>query len=230
MEAKKTPKANLENKKGLFVQVGFVVTLLALLVAFNWKTYERNDFEEQVRKGGTEIVETIIPTTELLPPEPPKVEIQMSTDAVEIRDDNNVEGPELANVNAEDTGGPVVTDLPRPQPIIEEPEEVDDTPFQIVQNMPEFKGGYGELQNYLAANLIYPQLAKETGIQGKVYITFIVEKDGSISNARVIRDIGGGCGAEALRVIQSMPKWESGKERGKPVRVEINLPISFTLQ
>ena len=86
------------------------------------------------------------------------------------------------------------------------------------------------MYEYLYANIKYPQVAKENNITGRVYLTFVVEKDGSIANPKILRDIGGGCGNEALRVIKSMPKWSPGKQRGKAVRVQFNLPVVFDLQ
>jgi protein TonB len=88
----------------------------------------------------------------------------------------------------------------------------------------------GELMKYLSENIKYPPLAKESGIQGRVFINFVVEPNGSISNVKVLRGIGGGCDEEAVRVVEKMPKWSPGKQRGKPVRVSYNLPVKFTLQ
>jgi len=96
--------------------------------------------------------------------------------------------------------------------------------------MPEFPGGMAALMKYLAENIKYPSLAKESGIQGRVFINFVVEPDGAISNVKVLRGIGGGCDEEAVRVVERMPKWSPGKQRGKPVRVSYNLPVKFTLQ
>jgi TonB family protein len=101
--------------------------------------------------------------------------------------------------------------------------------FIVVESMPEFPGGDKALYKYLADSLHYPRAAIENNIQGRVFVTFIIEKDGSISNVRVLRGIGGGCDEEALRVVQNMPKWIPGKQRGKPVRVQYNLPIKFSL-
>ena len=112
----------------------------------------------------------------------------------------------------------------------EETEEEDVQIFTVVENDPEFPGGRESLYKYLCDNIKLPQLARDNNITGKVYVTFVVERDGSISNPRILRDIGGGCGAEAVRVIKSMPKWIPGKQRGKPVRVQFNLPVSFNLQ
>ena len=109
-------------------------------------------------------------------------------------------------------------------------EDEDDRVFSVVEQDPEFPGGMEALYRYIAENIKYPQLARDNGITGKVYVTFVVEKDGSISLPRILRDIGGGCGAEAVRVVKAMPKWKPGKQRGKPVRVQFNLPVNFTLQ
>jgi protein TonB len=116
-------------------------------------------------------------------------------------------------------------------PIEVEEEVVEEAPiFTVVESMPEFKGGMQQLYEYLGNNIKYPVMAKESGIQGKVYVTFVVERDGSITDVRVLRGIGGGCDEEAVRVVQSMPNWTPGMQRGKPVRVQYNLPVRFTLQ
>jgi len=104
-----------------------------------------------------------------------------------------------------------------------------ETVFAIVEQMPQFIGGNKELHKYLQKNLKYPQTAKEAGIQGTIHISFIVEETGEVSNAKVVRGIGGGCDEEALRVIESMPVWSPGLQRGKPIRVQFNMPIVFTL-
>ncbi|MBR6440933.1 MAG: energy transducer TonB, partial [Bacteroidales bacterium] len=108
---------------------------------------------------------------------------------------------------------------------IEEEEEV----FMVVENDPEFPGGMEAMMKFLAENIVYPQEAKDNNIQGRVFVSFVVEKDGSISNIKVIRDIGGGCGAEVVRVVKLMPKWKPATQKGKPVRVQFNLPVQFTI-
>ena len=102
--------------------------------------------------------------------------------------------------------------------------------FMVVESMPEYPGGESSLYKYLAENIKYPQMAKESGIQGRVFVTFVVERDGRVTDVRVLRGIGGGCDEEAIRVVQNMPKWTPGKQRGKSVRVQYNLPVKFTLQ
>lgn len=101
--------------------------------------------------------------------------------------------------------------------------------FTIIEEMPDFPGGTQKLSEYLAKNIKYPQLAKECGIQGRVFVNFVVEPDGSVSNVNVMRSLGGGCDEEAMRVVKSMPKWKPGKHRGKPVRVSYILPVNFRL-
>lgn len=108
-------------------------------------------------------------------------------------------------------------------------EESESPVFTIVEMMPKYPGGDKEMYAFLANNIKYPAYAKENGITGTVFITFVVENNGKISNAKILKDIGGGCGYEALRVVNSMPKWKPGKQGGKPVRVQFNLPLNFTL-
>ena len=106
---------------------------------------------------------------------------------------------------------------------------IEDEVFVLVEDDPEFPGGMKALYKFLQDNVQYPRLALENSIEGKVYVTFVVEEDGSITNPRLLRDIGGGCGREAIRVVKMMPKWKPGKKSGKPVRVQFNLPVTFTL-
>lgn len=112
----------------------------------------------------------------------------------------------------------------------EEEEEEEEEIFQVVESDPQFPGGAEAMYRYVSQNMRYPQLARENGISGRVYVTFVVEKDGSLSGVRVLRDIGGGCGHEAVRIVKSMPRWIPGKQRGKNVRVQYNLPVNFSLR
>lgn len=112
----------------------------------------------------------------------------------------------------------------------EEEDEGEVQPFVVVEQDPEFPGGMDSLNAWIVRNLRYPEQARKENITGKVYVTFVVEKDGSISNPKILRYIGGGCEAEAVRVVKNMPRWNPGKQRGKPVRVQFNLPINFSLK
>ena len=109
-------------------------------------------------------------------------------------------------------------------------DDVDDAVFVVVEKSPEFPGGNDSLYAFIGRNIKYPEMAKKNKIEGRVFVTFVIEKDGQVSSAKLLRDIGGGCGEEALRVVNSMPKWKPGTQRGNPVRVQFNLPIMFQLQ
>ena len=112
----------------------------------------------------------------------------------------------------------------------EEDAPIEEKTFLVVDEMPEFIGGEKAMYNYIAKNISYPVKAKEAGVTGRVFVSFIIEKDGSISKVEVMRGIGSGCDKEAVKVISSMPKWKPGKQRGKEVRVQYRMPINFLLQ
>jgi len=123
------------------------------------------------------------------------------------------------------------TEMEEYVPVIEEEEEiVEEKIFLVVEQMPSFPGGEAKMYGYIGKNIEYPRIAKESGISGRVFVTFVVEKDGTVTDVQILRGIGGGCDEEAVRVIKSMPKWKPGKQRGKPVRVQYRMPIKFTLQ
>jgi protein TonB len=106
----------------------------------------------------------------------------------------------------------------------------DTSVLVVVEEAPEFQGGDQARIDYLIKNINYPKKARKEGIQGTVYITFIVEKDGKVSNVRILRGIGGGCDEESLRVVKNMPRWKPGRQKGKNVRVQYNMPIKYTLE
>lgn len=228
MEAKKTPKADLENKKSLFVEIGLVVTLAASLVAFNVKSYDVEKSEVVERQAVEEIEEVIINTAEELPPPPPPEPIQVQTEMVIVEDDADIE-VEVGLIDVSDDANAAMEDY-TPVVVEDEVAEVEEEVFVFVEENPSFPGGDEKRLEFLRKNIKYPQLAKDNNITGRVFIKFVVEKDGSITNVRVVRDIGGGCGDEAVRVVKSMPKWNPGKQRGQPVRTEFNLPVIFNLQ
>ena len=109
-------------------------------------------------------------------------------------------------------------------------DDVDDAVFVVVEKSPEFPGGDDSLYAFIGRNIKYPEAAKKNKIEGRVFVTFVIEKDGQVSDAKILRDIGGGCGEEAIRVVNIMPKWKPGTQRGNPVRVQFNLPIMFQLE
>lgn len=120
--------------------------------------------------------------------------------------------------------------IEQPTQPIEETIVPDDSIYNIVEVMAEYPGGFEKMAEFLGKNIVYPEEAKEKNIQGTVLVSFVVEKNGKITDAKVVRSIGGGCDEEALRVVNAMPKWKPGKQNGKNVRVQFALPIKFKLQ
>lgn len=170
------------------------------------------------------------------PPPPPEVLVQKIVfTAPVVVEDTTIE---VNMANMDDLNKKGNTEAPTEDVVVEVKDEapkVIETPvqqeiFTVVEEQPGYPGGEEARISFLQQNIKYPEEAKEIGIQGKVFVTFVVEVDGSITDVRVLRGIGGGCDEEAIRVVKSMPKWVPGKQRGVPVRVQFNLPIKFTLQ
>ncbi len=228
MEAKKTPKADLEKRRGLYLEIGLVVILALALVAFNIKSYDKEVKEVNTRVAQSEIDAEVLntPPEELPPPPPPEQEI-VATDLKVVENDEQPIN-EVGLINADDNANKAQETFVKVE-VKEEEEVVEEEVFLVVEDDPEFPGGLSALSQYLASNIKYPQLAKENNITGKVFVSFVVEKDGSVGQVKILRDIGGGCGAEAVRVVKAMPKWKPGKQRGKPVRTQFNLPVDFSL-
>jgi periplasmic protein TonB len=227
MDPKKSPKADLESKRIIFTEIGLIIGLALMLVAFEWKTYDKTTVEV-IQRQAEDVTEEIIPITEqkIKPPPPAPVQqvvkINIVEDDVQVDDDINIDVEADQNTEVQEYVAPVK---------VEEEESAEEAQiFMVVESMPEYPGGEPALYQFLSENIKYPQMAKESGIQGRVFVTFVVERDGRVTDVRVLRGIGGGCDEEAIRVVQSMPKWTPGKQRGKSVRVQYNLPVKFTLQ
>ena len=226
MEEKKSPKANLENKKLMFMQIGLIISLLIAWLAFEHKSYDKRQIDESLLNREVVLDEEMVEITKQEEQKPQPVEAPQQTTQLEIVDDD-VETEDL-NINAEVEQNEVIEEYVAPE-VVEE-EVVEQEIFQIVEEMPAFPGGEQKLMEYVGKNIKYPQIARETGIQGRVFIGFVVEPDGSVSNVKLLRGIGGGCDEEAMRVVKSMPKWKPGKQRGKAVRVSYQIPVFFKLQ
>jgi periplasmic protein TonB len=228
MEVRKSPKADLERKRFVFLEIGLIVALGLIFLAFNWKSYEKTR-ENLTSRVVINEPEEMIPITEQQPPEPPKVEIPKLSTLIKIVEDN-VEVEDDFKIDAEaDDNTEIPDQMPLPVQKEEEPEAEQEI-FLVVESPPAYPGGDKSMYEYLANNLKYPLQAKEANISGKVFLTFVVERDGSITDVKLLRGIGGGCDEEAIRVVSNMPQWTPGKQRGKPVRVQFNLPINFILQ
>lgn len=230
MEIKKTPKADLENKKSTWLLVGYVIVLAFMFVAFEWT---KRDVKIDTSQAVTDLVfeeEIEIPITEQpeqLPP-PPQEAPSIAETLTIVDDDTEVE--ETAIASTEETGQAM--EIKYVAPTVEEEEDPEEqTIFEVVEQMPEFpNGGMAGLMQFLSKNIKYPTIAQENGTQGRVTVQFVVNKDGSIVDAKVLRGVDPYLDKEALRVINSMPKWKPGMQRGKPVRVKYTVPVMFRLQ
>lgn len=226
MEIKKSAKANLDDKKLTFTLIGLVVALFIVWRVFEYRSYDKQEYEAftrtvEVMDEEMEITKQEQPKPQVQAPKPQVTQIQVVEDDTEVED---------IDINAEVDQDEVIEVYVYEAPEIEEEEIVEEEVFLSVEENPEFPGGTAKLLEYVQKNLKYPMMARESDIQGRVFVGFVVEKDGSISNVKVLRGIGGGCDEEAVRVVQSLPKFKPGKQRGNPVRVQYTLPIVFKLQ
>ncbi len=228
MELKKSEKADLESRKGIFFQIGLVFAMAVILVAFEWKSYDALDISTMGdQRSLNEVEELATITQQNTPPPPPpppapSMVLNIVENTAEIDDDISIDAEADENTLVEEYKAPVMKQVE--EEVVEEQEI-----FMVVENAPAFPGGDVARMKFLQDNIKYPQMARESGIQGTVYVTFVVERNGNVTDVKILRGIGGGCDEEAVRVVQNMPKWEPGKQRGKPVRVQFNMPIKFTL-
>ncbi len=227
MEQKKSDKANLESKRGLFLQIGLVIVLGIMLAAFEWSS--KPNMENTLGElADMDLEEEIIPITREQevkpppPPPPPKVTevLNIVEDDVEIEDELIIEDAEAD----QDMEIEIVE--------FEEEEEVaEEEVFFIVEDMPSFQGkGQEGFREWIAKNLRYPEIAAENGISGKVYVQFAVNSKGNVVDAVVVRGVDPALDKEAIRVVMDSPKWTPGKQRGKAVKVQFTFPINFVLQ
>ena len=229
MEIKKTPRADLENKKSTWLLVGYVIVLAFMFIAFEWT---KRDIKIDTSQAITDLVfeEEIIPITEqpeqAAPPPPPAAPPIAETLTI-VEDDADVEETTIAT--SEETNQAV--EIKYVPVAVEEEEPEEQTIFEVVEQMPEFpNGGMAGLMQYLSKNIKYPTIAQENGTQGRVTVQFVVNRDGSIVDAKVLRGVDPYLDKEAIRVISSMPKWKPGMQRGKAVRVKYTVPVMFRLQ
>lgn len=224
MEAKKTRKADLESKRILFLEIGFVVVLGVVLAAFEWSSRPKENqmFNQSLEDVGEEEIIPITRQQEKPPPPPPAppqvFELNIVDDDVEIEDQL-----ELDDMEADDNLAMEFVPI--------EEEEDEEVAFIIVEDMPKFQGGdQNTFRAWIQSNLKYPEIAAENGISGKVFVNFVVNKNGEVVDAKVVRGVDPSLDQEALRVVRSSPKWTPGKQRGKPVKVQFTFPIVFVLQ
>jgi len=230
MEQRKTEAANLENKKGFFLEIGLAVTLLAFLGIFEWSTKVEKAEELVGNQTAVEEVEEIMITRQedlqVPPPPPPK---QQVAEILEILDDK-VEVEDIAPIEELDDEDKVDYSAPVEEIVQEEEKPEEPEIFFIVEEMPQFPGGETALRKYIAENVRYPEMAKENDIQGTVYVRFVVDEKGKVTNVELLRGVDPLLDKEALRVVSSLPNWKPGKQRGKAVKVSHSVPIKFALK
>ncbi|HAS46643.1 MAG TPA: energy transducer TonB [Microscillaceae bacterium] len=228
MEAKKNTQVDLHKKKGLFFSIGLVVTCMFIISAFEWKSYtEVAKVDIQNDETFEEMID--IPITQIQ--EPPKPVIQQP-EVVEVPDEEEIDDEIEVNLDVE------IKDIVTPAPVIKPKkktppkiiEEKEEKIFLISETQAMPKGGISAFYKYIGENLDYPAQARRMSIEGTVVLQFIVEKDGSLTDFKVLKSVGGGCDEEAIRVLKKSPKWSPGKQRGVPVRVRRSIPIRFTLR
>lgn len=229
METKKSAKADLEKGKSISLLMGLVVAMAILFVSFEWGTRDIKLLAND-RDGGIEWVdETPITMPEQAPPPPPPPPQTVVADVLTIVDDNvNIDNVDI--VTTEDTPNTAQPNTYVPPTDTNDEEADASTIFVIVEDMPKFPGGETELLRFVNKSIKYPVIAQENGIQGRVICSFVVNRDGSVVDAEVLRGVDPSLDREAVRVINTMPNWEPGKQRGKPVRVKYTIPITFRLQ
>ena len=222
MEPKKNKKADLEKMYRLFLNVGLCTSLMLVILAFEWPAYRHGGIVDL--NPGVDFYEPIIeiPPTDQPPPPPPKIqlpEIIVVENEVEIEEEIEV----IIDVE--------VTELTVIEDIVSKPkdEEVDEV-VDFVENYPEFPGGMKAFYKYVSDNMKYPSQARKMGVEGRVFIQFVVDEKGNLSEVKAIKGIGAGCDEEAERVLRESPKFIPGRQRGRPVKVRMVMPIVFKLQ
>ena len=228
MEIKKNPQVDLQNKRFLFLEIGFAVALLATIGALCYTARENKI--EQIQQEVTIVEEEITEITrqDVKQPEPiRRTEIKVFSDALSIvTNDEKI----TTDVNFDEFSEDMAIDVIPVKPVVEEVID-DDQPFMKVEKMPSFRGGdLMTFRNWVMERIRYPQIAQENGIQGRVLLSFVVERDGTLTNIQVLQTPDSSLSDEAIRVLKTSPKWTPGKQRNQAVRVKYTLPIDFRIQ
>lgn len=227
MEPKKTPQADLSKKSFLFFNIGLTISLGIAIMAFNYRVYDDTSAKDLAQNQA--IIDEILepPVTEQTPP-PPQQIIQQP-EIVEVPNETKIEEDIQVNMDIETHMDQQMAEL---APVVQAAEEEKEDPHQIFVVVEETAvpiGGMGAFYEFVKENLKYPAQARRMDIEGKVFVEFVVEKDGSITDVKTVKGIGAGCDEEAIRVLTASPKWKAAKQRGKAVRQRMVLPITFKM-
>ena len=229
MEVKKSPKVDMNNYKMLFIEAGLVIALLVTIGAFEHQTREKK--ENTLTAENSEVVEDeIIPITQDTPPPPPETpKIPVLSDQIDIVDDNIKVDDNILNLEDDANLGVEIMDYV--EEVQEEVVEEEAIPFALVEEKPKFQGGDANtFAAWVSKHLDYPEIAKENGVSGRVMVQFTVNPNGTVSNVTVVRGVDPSLDKEAIRVIQSSPKWTPGKQRDRAVKVTYLFPVIFQLR
>ncbi len=226
MEAKKSKRANLDKKRIMFLEIGLVIVLSIVLLAFEWKSYDTISYDlgaVNIEKIEMEQIPVIRePQKPKLPPPLKKAEIKQVKDTEDTDD--------IIDINVEAGQDDAMPEFVAPEPEVEKIDNKEDPVVLAPSEMPEFPGGLAAMAVFIKNHLVYPEAARSIGLQGTVYVQFIVEKDGTLSNIHVKQGIGFLCDEAAIEVVEKMPAWKPGFQGINKARVEIILPIKFILQ
>ena len=230
MEVKKSPKASLENKRLLFTEIGLLVALCVVYLAFN---YSSKDAKVAVLEDTTQVLveeEMVAIQNELPPPPPEAPSVPVLSDQIDIVDDDIKLDDDLF-INLEDNNQTFEIQDYKEAAVEEEEVEEEAIHFQLVEKKPSFQGGdANEFSKWVNSRLVYPEIAKENGVQGRVTLQFTVESDGRVTNVRVLRGVDESLDKEAVRVVSSSPKWTPGRQRDRAVKVTYTFPVIFQLR
>lgn len=231
MEIKKSEKASLENKKLLFVEIGLILALLVVWGAFSYSTKEKKVAVFEEINEAVDVEEMVPITQENTPPPPETPEVQALSDQIDIVDDEIAVDDNLF-LNLEDDSSVGIAIMDYVEAVVEEEEvEEEAIPFQLVEEKPKFQGGdANDFTRWVNSRIVYPEIAKENGVQGRVTLQFTVNADGSVSNVKVLRGIDSSLDKEAVRVVSSSPNWTPGRQRDRAVKVTYTFPVVFQLR
>ena len=229
MEIKKNEKASLENKRLIFAEVGLIAALLVVFAGFESSTRAK---EVALLQGNTKIDDTydiVAIPLETPPPAPVAPALPMLSDDLEIVDDDVT--VDLDFQSLDDTDVPVDIQEYVRQEVVEEEVEDDPIPFVTVEQKPTFNGrDANEFSKWVNSQLVYPEIAKENGVEGRVILQFTIEKDGRLQDVKVLRTPDESLAQEAVRVVSSSPKWEPGRQRDRAVKVSYTFPVIYRLR
>lgn len=230
MEVKKSPKANLENKKLFYRELGLIVALGVILCAFEWSTSEKAESVIQQEEAAPIEVEEIPVTTEAPLPLPETPKIPQLSDMIEVVNDDVVVDTDLF-ISLEDEADMGVEIMDYVAEVAEETIEEAPIPFTLVEEKPSFNGGdANQFVRWVQSNMVFPEAARENGISGRIFVQFTIEPDGSLTNIKILRGLDPSLDQEVIRVVSSSPKWTPGKQRDKAVRVTYQFPVTFQLR